>query len=106
MKKVSGGIGFRDGRLEQALFNGIRQMTFDDEGNLYVGDNGNHCIRKIDTNTNKVETIIGIPQAAGFKDGKKEDALFRNPHGIAVNPDGVIYVSDYGNSRVRRVAVE
>jgi sugar lactone lactonase YvrE len=102
----SAGSGFRDGRLDQAMFNGIRQIVFDDDGNLYVGDNSNHCIRKINTETNKVETVIGIPQTAGFLDGKKEDALFRNPHGIAIDPDDVIFVSDYGNSRVRRVAVE
>lgn len=104
--KLSAGSGFRDGRLDQAMFSGIRQINFDEDGNLFIGDNYNHCIRKLDTQTNKVETIIGIPQAAGFKDGKKEDALFRNPHGIVVDPEGIIFVSDYGNSRVRRVAVE
>jgi streptogramin lyase len=106
-RQLAGGTaGFRDGRLDQALFSGIRQIVFDDDGNLYVGDNGNHCIRKINTETRKVETVIGIPQTAGFLDGKKEDALFRNPNGIAIDPDDVIFVSDYGNSRVRRVAVE
>jgi hypothetical protein len=105
-RKLNIGAGFRDGRLDQAQFSGIRHIRFDEDGNLFVGDNNNHCIRKVDTQTNKVETVIGIPQAAGFKDGKKEDAQFRNPHGIAVDPDGVIYVADWGNSRVRRVAVE
>jgi sugar lactone lactonase YvrE len=100
------GAGFRDGRLDQAQFSGIRQMVFDEDGILYVADNNNHCIRKINTETKKVETIIGIPQAAGFVDGKKDDALFRNPHGIAIDADDVIFVADYGNARVRRVAVE
>jgi DNA-binding beta-propeller fold protein YncE len=107
-KRVSSetGSGFRDGRLDQAMFNGVRQIVFDDDGNLYVGDSNNHCIRMINTETRKVETIIGIPQTAGFRDGNKADALFRSPHGIATDPDGIIYVSDYGNSRVRRIAIE
>jgi hypothetical protein len=107
-KKLSGAIsgGHRDGRLEQAQFSDIKQMNFDANGNLYVGDGGNHCIRKVDTDNMMVETIIGIPGVRGFKDGKKEDALFFAPHGIATDADGVIYVSDFENNRVRRVAIE
>jgi sugar lactone lactonase YvrE len=102
----SGTAGFRDGRLDMAMFSGTRHIVFDDDGNLYVGDNSNHCIRMINTETKKVETVIGMPQTGGFRDGNKADALFRNPHGITVDPDGIIFVSDYGNSRVRRIAVE
>jgi hypothetical protein len=107
-QKMSGATagGHRDGKLEQAQFYQIRQMNFDSEGNLYIGDSGNHCIRKLDTNTLMVETVVGIPQLAGFKDGKKEDAQFKNLHGIAVDPDDVIFASDYGNYRVRRIAIE
>jgi hypothetical protein len=107
-KKLSGATngGHRDGRLSQAQFFHIRQMNFDAEGNLYVGDSGNHCIRKVDTDNMMVETIIGIPNKAGFKDGNKDEAMFRDPHGIATDPDGIIYVSDYSNNRVRRIAIE
>jgi hypothetical protein len=107
-RKVSGSIStdHRDGRLEQAQFNGLRQMNFDEDGNLYVGDAGNHCVRKIDTYNMMVETIIGIPGVAGFKDGNKDEAQFRELHGIATDPDGIIYVSDYANNRVRRIAIE
>jgi hypothetical protein len=107
-KKLSGATngGHRDGRLDQAQFYNIRQMNFDAEGNLYIGDASNHCIRKVDTDNMIVETIIGIPGSAGFKDGSRDDAQFRSPHGIATDPDGIIYVSDYDNNRVRRIAIE
>jgi hypothetical protein len=107
-KKLSGATNgsHRDGRLDQAQFQNIRQMNFDSDGNLYVGDSGNHCIRKVDTDNMMVETIIGIPNQPGDKDGHKDEAQFRDPHGIATDADGIIYVSDYGNNKVRRVAVE
>jgi DNA-binding beta-propeller fold protein YncE len=84
----------------------MRMINFDADGNLFVGDAGNHCIRKIDTETMMVETIIGIPGVGGFRDGKKEEALFNGPHGLVVDPDGVIYVADFTNNRIRRVAIE
>jgi hypothetical protein len=107
-RKLSGATNgsYRDGRLDQAQFYRIRQINFDPDGNLFVGDNGNHCIRKVDTDNMMVETVIGIPGISGFKDGNKEEALFKELHGIVTDPDGIIYVSDYGNFRVRRIAIE
>jgi hypothetical protein len=107
-QKLSGAIGggHRDGRLAQAQFSGMRQINFDADGNLYIGDSGNHCVRKVDTDNMMVETVIGIPGNAGFKDGNREDAMFSSLHGIATDADGIIYVSDFGNNRVRRIAIE
>ncbi|KAA6342739.1 hypothetical protein EZS27_009542 [termite gut metagenome] len=106
--KLSGATngGFRDGPIEVSQFKQPRQINFDADGNLYVGDSGNHCIRMINTKTMMVETIIGIPGTAGFKDGAKEDALFNTVHGIVIDADGIIYVSDFSNNRVRRIAIE
>jgi streptogramin lyase len=98
--------GHRDGRIDQAQFYRIRQMNFDADGNLFIGDSSNSCIRKVDTDNMMVETIIGIPGKADFKDGNKEEALFDQPHGIATDPDGIVYVSDFGNNRIRRIAIE
>jgi hypothetical protein len=107
-EKMSGATngGFRDGPLAQAQFYKMRQINFDDEGNLFVADAGNHCMRQIDTENMVVETVIGIPGMAGFQDGNKDDALFNETHGIAVDADAIIYVSDYGNRRIRRIAIE
>jgi len=96
----------RDGPLAQAQFDGIRQINFDSQGNLYIGDSNNHCIRMLNTGTMMVETIIGKPRVSGYVDGNKDDALFTFPHGIVVNSEDVIYVSDYGNKRIRRIAIE
>ncbi|KAA6302941.1 MAG: hypothetical protein EZS26_000836 [Candidatus Ordinivivax streblomastigis] len=98
--------GHRDGELRNAQFNKPFQIFFDPDGNLYVADSGNHCIRKIDTSTNMVETVLGHPGTSGWKDGGKEDALFKDPRGIGVSKDGNVYVADYGNFRVRKLAIE
>jgi hypothetical protein len=98
--------GFRDGPLDMAQFNEPRMINFDSEGNLFMGDSNNHCIRLINTRTLMVETLIGIPQNRGMIDGARENARFAEPHGIVVDAEGIIYVSDYGNKRVRRIAIE
>jgi hypothetical protein len=98
--------GHRDGRIEQAMFNNMRQINFDPDGNLYIGDSGNHCIRRVDTDNMMVETIVGIPGVGGFEDGKKENAKFNSPHGLVTDSEGVVYVSDHHTQRIRRIAIE
>ena len=99
-------IGYRDGPLNLAQFNQMRQINFDSQGNLFVGDSGNDCIRMVNTKTMMVETIIGIPGQRDFKDGNRDEALFNQPQGLVVDSEDVIYVSDWGNNRLRRVAIE
>jgi DNA-binding beta-propeller fold protein YncE len=53
-----------------------------------------------------VETVVGIPGVAGWKDGGKEDALFNQPYGVGVDKDGTVYIADYNNCRIRKLAIE
>jgi hypothetical protein len=108
VEKLTGATngGFRDGPISQAQFYGIRMMNFDSDGNLFVGENNNQTIRKVDTQTMMVETLVGIPGMAGFKDGKREEALFNGPHGLVIDNEGVMYITEYINCRVRRIAIE
>jgi hypothetical protein len=107
-QKLTGatGGGHRDGEVAVSQFNRPRQIFFDPDGNLYIADMGNHCIRRLNTTTNMVETVVGVPGVADWKDGNKDEALFREPFGITVSSDGTIYVGDYGNSRIRKLAIE
>jgi hypothetical protein len=97
--------GHRDGPLSQAQFNNPSQMQFDNDGNLYIADFGNHCIRKV-TTEDIVETVVGIPGVAGWKDGGKEEALFNQPAGIGVKQDGTVYIAERAGCRVRKLAME
>jgi DNA-binding beta-propeller fold protein YncE len=106
-RKLSGATtgGFRDGELSVAQFRQPGQIFFDSEGNLYIADSGNHCIRKI-TTENMVETVVGIPDNPGWVDGGKDEAKFNTPRGIAVSTDGTVYVGDHNNARIRKLAIE
>lgn len=105
-KKLSGSTsgGHRDGALEVAQFRNPSQIYCDADGNIYVADCSNHCIRRI-TPEKMVETVLGMPGTAGWKDGGKEEALFNLPRGLGISKDGSIYVADLGNARVRKLSI-
>jgi streptogramin lyase len=135
-------------------------LAFDDAGNLYIADIGNHRIRRVDAKTGLIETIGGtgekkLPQDGavaktspilgpralfvvgstmmialregnavwsldlnsgklhhisgtgkkGFAvaDGPARDAQYDSPKGIAVGPDGMVYVVDSSNHVLRKL---
>ncbi|MDR1172712.1 MAG: IPT/TIG domain-containing protein [Bacteroidales bacterium] len=100
----STGGGHRDGPLATAQFRNLGQIFCDQDGFIYVADRENHCIRRI-TPENQVETVLGIPGTPGWRDGTRDEALFRNPTGIAIASDGSVYIADNGNSRLRKLSV-
>ena len=92
--------GFADGDRFFARFNIPVGMTTDALGNIYVADTFNHKIRKIST-SGFVTTIAG--STSGFKDGSITEAQFANPQDVAIDAFGNLYVSDTGNSRIRKI---
>lgn len=100
-----GQAGWNDGIATDAEFNAPRQMTLDMEGNIYVADSGNHCIRMIDKN-GIVTTPIGKPGEAGYVDGSLDMALLNDPRGVAVDSEGDVYIADLGNSCIRKLTLQ
>ena len=74
------------------------------DGTLYVADTGNHAIRRI-TPDGSVSTVAG-DFAPGYADGPAHQARFNGPIGIAIAPDGRIFVSDTYNDRIRVIGVD
>lgn len=101
------GGGYQDGASASAKFKNPRGLTLSNDGTLlYVGDNNNHCIRKINLGTNSVTTYAGVGGSAssGSDDGALASAKFSNPSGIIMSFDGNhIYVADYSNLKIREV---
>ena len=96
--------GHQDGKWENAKFKNPADVDCDAAGNIYVADQGNHCIRKIGIN-GLVTTIAGIPDSSGYADGNAlGQALFNWPVGIYVHTNGDIYVAEYQNSSLRKIA--
>ncbi|PYG85809.1 S-layer family protein [Ruminiclostridium sufflavum DSM 19573] len=95
--------GYRDGKLEAAMFNKPSDLVFDEAWNIYVADTQNNCIRYIDMQKSEVTTFAGMQSKSGLKDGPAENALFNKPVGLALDKNGVLYVSDSGNQRIRKI---
>lgn len=71
---------------------------------LYVADAYDHTIRRIEIGTGNVTTVAGSAGASGSADGVGSAARFNDPHDVAT--DGThLYVTDYGNHTIRRVAL-
>ena len=94
-------FGFKDGKGQEAQFGNILGMTVDATGNVWVSDGNNHAIRKI-TPDGTVTTIAGMG-SPGFADGEGSQAQFRYPYGIVVDKNGIVYVADNQNQRIRKI---
>ena len=50
-----------------------------------------------------VVTVAGVLEVAGQRDGQAFEALFNNPHGIAVDSSGNVYVADRFGHYIRQI---
>jgi DNA-binding beta-propeller fold protein YncE len=99
--------GSADGPLSTALFRGPSGIVFDQAGNLYLADQGNHRIRKIDTagNVTTVAGPIGTERSQGWLDDFGSSARFSRPKGIAIDAmDKTLYVTE--NHRIRSIPLD
>lgn len=106
----SGTAGYLDGALGTAQFNAPTAIAVDKDGNLYIADTGNNRLRKVDFSKvgNEVSTVAGDGTPAYTTGGSSASAInasLNAPTGVAVDADGVVYIADSGNSRIRRVTV-
>ena len=108
----TGGANFAedtDGDLNTVTsqFNWPIGIAVDSVGNLYVADYNNNRIRKITTNGNTV--TIGGTGVASFAEDTDGDlntvtSQFNNPTGVAVDVLNNVYVADWANNRIRKIA--
>jgi len=92
--------GSDNGASTSATFNGPLGVAADKNGNIYVTDNLS-LIRKIAV-SGEVTTFAGTKER-GFYDGTNLQAKFNDPHGIAIDASGNIYVGDEQNARIRKI---
>ena len=88
----TGKKGQKDGPATQATFNGPKHLCLDEKGRIIIADDNNHLIRLYDPKSQSVSTILG---------GKaKPKAILGHPHGVALAPDGSLWVCDSYNNRI------
>ena len=95
--------GHADGTGAAASFNAPGGVAADASGNLYVTDQYNNEIRKIDIATGAVTTLAGST-TAGHADGIGATASFKNPWSVTIDANGNLYVADYTNNEIRAIS--
>lgn len=92
------------GPARNALLGQVHSLNVDKDGNLYIGDGGNHTIRKVNVSTGIISTIAGNG-ADGYSGdgGLAVNASLRTPMGIELDEFGNLYFGDYGTRVVRKI---
>lgn len=76
------------------------------DGSLYIADFQSHRVRKV-TPDGTISTFAGNGARSFSGDnGPATDAMLNQPIDVDVAADGTVYIVDYGNNRVRKVALD
>ena len=89
--------------FEKTPLNAPRSLAFAKDGSMYVADSRNHRIVHISP-LGKV-----INEWGTFADGASVpvgDGTFNEPWGVAVGPDGSVYVTDTWNHRIEKFSAD
>ncbi len=101
--KDFGGDG---GPAVSARLRGPYGVAVDAAGDLYIADTENHRVRKV-TADGKIATVAGTgTKDFGGDGGPAVSARLNTPVAVAVDSAGVLYIADYNNHRVRKVAAD
>jgi sugar lactone lactonase YvrE/uncharacterized low-complexity protein len=107
-----GGFSGDGGKASDAQLYNPRAVAFSKTGEVFIGDALNHRIRKIDKN-GIITTVAGKPAntsasgsptgAFGGDGGPATEAQLNQPHGVAVDSKGNVYIADSLNNRIRKI---
>jgi sugar lactone lactonase YvrE len=89
----------------QALLSEPFMCAFDAQGNLYVAEATNHCVRRIDKVTGVITTVAGngTPGYSG-DGGPATRGTMNQPYALQIDANGDMYIVDRLNAVIRRVA--
>jgi hypothetical protein len=93
-----------DGPLLESRWYKPSGIVVDRHGDIICCDYQNHCIRKINTKTEMVETIAGQGTIEGYQDGPAREALFCHPNAVCLALDDNILVADTDNQCIRQIS--
>jgi DNA-binding beta-propeller fold protein YncE len=102
------GLSGDGGPAARAQFNGPHHLLFGPDGDLYVADTFNNCVRKIDPKTGIVTRVAGTGRK-GFsgEGGPAVNADFGGCFCLALDPKGErLYVCDLDSRRIRAVVLK
>ena len=109
---LAGTGGFADGVASQARFQNPAGLAVSADETVYIADAGNNRIRRLrsevapEGGSQWVVLTLAGNGTYGFADGPASAAQFKNPQGVAVDANGVVFVADTSNHRIRRIAAD
>lgn len=95
-----------EGPAKLAQFNHPIKVAIDSQNNIFILDQANSVVRKIDAVSGIITTVAGKgPVGGGFSGdgGKATNAQFFVPLDIALDKLGNLYIADFLNNRIRKV---
>ncbi len=93
------------GPATAARLNSPRGVTVASNGDIYVSDRPNNRVRKVTAATGIITAYAGTGTAGYLGDGGVATAArLRTPEGLALASNGDLYIAEFGNHVIRRVA--
>jgi streptogramin lyase len=96
-----GGYAGDGGSARDALLAGPKYVSLDRAGRVLIADTENHCIRRYDPASGRIELVAGTPPRSGATVGP--DLLstqLKRPHGACLDPAGRLVIADSDNDRI------
>src|SRR5438046_1167938 len=103
----NGVLGFTGdgGAATNASLNSPASVALDASGNLYIAEYANHRIRKVDAASGIITTVAGNGSLGFAGDGGAATiASLNTPSGVALVASCTLYIADFVNDRIRKVA--
>ncbi len=95
--------GYQDGQARSARFDQPYGIAFAPNGDLYIADSRNACIRKLAGGT--VSTVVGKAGDRKLVDGDAQSARLLDPRALGFDRRGNLYIADFGGG-IRRFGTD